>query len=216
MRNVTRRRVVQSGLAAGVALGWLGAAGSSRARTATGGQLAKYLEPLPKPGAGIVVATPSGQNAYAFTQREIRRQLHPELPPTPLWAYDDGSGLAGQAGSFGMVVVARSGTPLTMSFTHALSATYPDWLPVDTRLTPRGRHVRLLTHLHGGFVAADSDGSPAAKPLGFGVGQTQTVLYPNQVPQTSARLLWFHDHAVGATRLNVFAGLAAAKTRTTR
>jgi spore coat protein A len=109
-----------------------------------------------------------------------------------------------------MVVVARSGTPLTMRFTHALPATYPDWLPVDTRLTPRGKHVRLLTHLHGGFVAADSDGSPAAKPLGFGVGQTQTALYPNQAPQTPATLLWFHDHAMGATRLNVFAGLAAA------
>jgi spore coat protein A len=25
-----------------------------------------------------------------------------------------------------------------------------------------------------------------------------------------ASLLWFHDHALGATRLNVFAGLAAA------
>ena len=28
--------------------------------------------------------------------------------------------------------------------------------------------------------------------------------------QTPASLLWFHDHGLGATRLNVFAGLAAA------
>jgi spore coat protein A len=210
MGTITRRRFVQSGLAAGAALGFRGAVGAPDARPLNGGQLAKYLEPVPRPGAGIVVATPSGANAYAFTQREIWRQLHPQLPPTPIWAYDDGSGLAGQAGSFGMAVVAQSGTPLTVRFKHALPATYPDRLPVDTRLTPLGSQVRLLTHLHGGFVAADSDGSPAATPLGFGVGETQTVLYPNQAPQMPASLFWFHDHALGATRLNVFAGLAAA------
>ena len=67
-----------------------------------------------------------------------------------------------------------------------------------------------MTHLHGGFVAADSDGSPAVTPEGFGPGETQTVLYTNQQPQMPASLLWFHDHGLGATRLNVFAGLAAA------
>jgi hypothetical protein len=76
---------------------------------AAANKLAKYLEPLPLPGAGIVVATPTGPNQYSFTQTQIERQLHPELPPTPLWAYDDGSGLTGQAGSFGLAVVAQSG-----------------------------------------------------------------------------------------------------------
>jgi spore coat protein A len=168
------------------------------------------VEPLPVPGSGIFVATPTSANSFNFTQREIQRQLHPQLPPTPIWAYDDGSGLAGQAGSFGMAVVAQSGTPLSVSFTNALPATYPHWLPVDTRLTPLGNQVRLMTHLHGGFVAADSDGNPAVTPNGFGVGQTQTVLYTNQTPQMPASLLWFHDHGLGTTRLNVFAGLAAA------
>ena len=129
-----------------------------------------------------MVATPSGHNRYSFTQREIRRHLHPDLPPTPLWAYDDGSGLAGQAGSFGMALVAQSGTPLRVSYTNELPETYPDWIPVDTRLTPLGRHVRLMTHLHGGFVAADSDGNPTETPDGFGRGQTQHVIYPNELP----------------------------------
>jgi hypothetical protein len=80
--------------------------------------LTKYIQPLPFPGAGIVVATPSGLNQYAFTQREIARQLHPDLPPTPFWAYDDGSGLGGQAGSFGMALVAESGTALDVTFTN--------------------------------------------------------------------------------------------------
>ena len=96
--------------------------------------LTKYIQPLPLPGAGIVVATPSGINQYAFTQREIARQLHPNLPPTPFWAYDDGSGLGGQAGSFGMAVVAQSGTALDVSYTSDLPEIYPDWIPVDTRL----------------------------------------------------------------------------------
>jgi spore coat protein A len=172
--------------------------------------LNKYVEPLSLPGAGIVVATPSGPNRYAFTQREIARQLHPELPPTPIWAYDDGSGLAGQAGSFGMAVIAESGTPLDISFTHGLPATYPDWLPVDTRETPLGNQVRLMTHLHGAFVAAEDDGNPWITPNGFGPGETQRVHYTNQQPQMPASLLWFHDHGLGATRLNVVAGLAGA------
>ena len=41
-------------------------------------------------------------------------------------------------------------------------------------------------------------------------GPTQTVFYTNQLPQMPASLLWFHDHGLGTTRLNVFAGLAAA------
>jgi spore coat protein A, manganese oxidase len=47
-------------------------------------------------------------------------------------------------------------------------------------------------------------------PNGFGPGETQEVFYTNQLPQMPASLLWFHDHGLGTTRLNVFAGLAAA------
>jgi spore coat protein A len=209
MNRMTRRCFLQysAGVGAALALPW---ARAPLASAAMGGSLTKYLEAVPLPGAGIVVASPSGANQYAFTQREITRRLHPQLPPTPLWAYDDGSGLAGQAGSFGMAVVAQSATPLQVSFTYQLPATYPDWIPVDTRLTPLGNQVRVMTHLHGGFVAAASDGNPAVTPDGFGPGDTQTVFYTNQLPQMPASLLWFHDHGLGATRLNVFAGLAAA------
>jgi spore coat protein A, manganese oxidase len=210
MARMTRRRFVQYGVGAGAAFVLPWSARTPVASAAAGGTLTKYLERVPLPGAGIVVATPSGNNRYLFTQRQIARRLHPELPPTPLWAYDDGSGLSGQAGSFGMAVVAQSGTPLEVGFKHELPAAYPAWLPVDTRLTPRGREVRLMTHLHGGFVAADSDGNPAVTPNGFGPGEMQTVFYTNQKPQMPASLLWFHDHGLGATRLNVFAGLAAA------
>jgi spore coat protein A len=211
MAGMTRKRFLRYGGAGGAALflPWtLRPPAASVA--ATGGKLAKYVQPVPLPGGGIVVATPAGANHYEFTQTAITRQLHPDLPPTPLWAYDDGSGLEGQAGSFGMAVVAESGTPLDIDYTHDLPETYPAWLPVDTRLTPLGTDVRLMTHLHGGFVAAHSDGNPAVTPNGFGPGETQTVHYGNQLPEMPASLLWFHDHGLGTTRLNVFAGLAAA------
>jgi spore coat protein A, manganese oxidase len=206
--NLTRRQLLKAGMGAGaaaLALPW----GRQSANASVAGELKQnlYLEPVPLPGAGIVVATGS---SLAFTQTQIARQLHPDLPPTPLWAYDDGSGLGGQAGSFGMAVIAQSGTPLQASFTHMLPSTYPAWIPVDTRLTPLGNQVRVMTHLHGGFVAAGSDGNPAVTPNGFGRGEVQTVFYTNQLPEMPASLLWFHDHGLGATRLNVFAGLAAA------
>jgi spore coat protein A, manganese oxidase len=204
---LTRRRLLQYGLAGGAALLLPRTATAPAATAAAPVKLTKYIESLPVPGNGIAVAAQSGANHYSFTQATISRQLHPDLPSTPVWAYDDGSGLGGQAGSFGMAVVAERGTPLTIDFTHDLPGTYPDWIPVDTRLTPLGDEVRLMTHLHGGFVDGDSDGNPAVTPNGFGPGETQTVHYLNQTP---ASLLWFHDHGLGATRLNVFAGLAAA------
>ena len=206
MNWISRRRFLQYGLGAASLTGrW--ATPLSRAHAAAGGKLAKYVEPVPVPGNGIVVATPAGPDIYSFTQTEIHRRLHPQLPETPVWAYDDGSGLTGQFGSFGMALVAHSGTPLIVSYTHGLPATYPAWIPVDTRLTPFGNEVRVMTHLHGGFVAGNSDGNPAATPNGFGPNEAQSVLYTNQQP---ASLLWFHDHGLGATRLNVFAGLAGA------
>ncbi len=161
MSKITRRNFLKysAGASASLALHWT--VRQAFAARPTRSMLRKYIQPLPLPGAGIVVATPSGAHQYAFTQTEIMRQLHPHLPPTPLWAYDDGSGLAGQAGSFGMAVVAQSGTPLDVSYTNHLP-------------------------------------------------EIQMVHYTNQLPENPATLLWFHDHALGATRLNVFAGLAAA------
>jgi spore coat protein A, manganese oxidase len=204
---ITRRSFLKSGVGASTALALPWSVRQAFVSGPARSLLTKYIQPLPVPGAGIVVATPSGMNQYAFTQREIARQLHPNLPPTPFWAYDDGSGLGGQAGSFGMAIIAHSGTPLDVSYTSNLPEIYPAWIPVDTRLTPLGNHVRMMTHLHGAFVAGDSDGNPAITPYGFGHGDTQAVSYPNEQPAT---LLWFHDHGLGATRLNVFAGLAAA------
>ena len=69
----------------------------------------------------------------------------------------------------------------------------------------------MVTHLHGGAVPSVFDGNPDSW---FTPGQaiigpafsTNTYVYPNAQDATT---LWFHDHALGLTRINVYAGLAA-------
>lgn len=70
--------------------------------------------------------------------------------------------------------------------------------------------VPLVTHLHGGEVRSDSDGGPGSW---FTPGEEikgpeflrSLYHYPNQQAPTT---LWYHDHTLGTTRLNVYAGLA--------
>jgi spore coat protein A len=70
--------------------------------------------------------------------------------------------------------------------------------------------VPAVPHLHGGEVLSAYDGHPdawftpglAIKGPAF---VSNTYNYPNQQEATS---LWFHDHSLGTTRLNVFSGLA--------
>ena len=76
--------------------------------------------------------------------------------------------------------------------------------------------VPIITHLHGGNTDFQFDGNPEFfySPRG-GVkgpqwdsvpgGFTNRFRYNNDVP---AGNLWYHDHALGLTRLNVYAGLA--------
>ena len=103
---------------------------------------------------------------------------------------------------------------------------------------PKGEHVMgeinqahyfgpipAVAHLHGGEVPAEIDGGPDAWFLsGAAAGYTTqgngyhsapgtaadnaaTYNYPNT---QEAANIWFHDHALGITRLNVYAGLAGA------
>ncbi len=88
--------------------------------------------------------------------------------------------------------------------------------------------VPIVTHVHGAHVAAHSDGYPeawwlpAAKNIPAGYARSGTLfddstgtnpgnlgyadfLYRNDQPATT---LWYHDHALGMTRSNVYAGPA--------
>ncbi|HSC69761.1 MAG TPA: multicopper oxidase [Candidatus Methylomirabilis sp.] len=81
--------------------------------------------------------------------------------------------------------------------------------------------IPAVVHLHGGDVPPELDGGPDAWftsdglyqghgyysfPGTGGLGSNEAVYrYPNE---QEPALIWFHDHALGATRLNVYAGLA--------
>ena len=67
---------------------------------------------------------------------------------------------------------------------------------------PPAPAVRTVPHLHGSRTQSVSDGLPEKW---FTPGASALYFYPNcQQPAT----LWYHDHAVGITRLNVYAGLS--------
>jgi spore coat protein A len=61
--------------------------------------------------------------------------------------------------------------------------------------------VRSVIHLHGAKVPAEGDGYPENW---YVPGKSAVYYYPNE---QDAALLWYHDHALGINRLNVFAGL---------
>jgi FtsP/CotA-like multicopper oxidase with cupredoxin domain len=186
--------------------------------------LRKFIQPLPALGPGgipIAQARPfmHGVDWYQIVAGEYTQQLHPELPPTKLWGYADAT--TGVHRHLGPVIVANRGTPIRLSVTNALPNVHP--LPVDVSLPGADLAPnRMSLHLHGGFVPWVSDGGPFAwfdpsgaygpsavdvPGLGPRVPGTFNYYYPND---QSARLLWYHDHAIGITRLNAYAGLASA------
>ncbi len=61
--------------------------------------------------------------------------------------------------------------------------------------------TRIVTHVHGSVTPSLSDGYPEDW---FGPGLHKLCFYPNRQDATA---LWFHDHAMGVNRFNVFAGL---------
>ncbi|HCW04868.1 MAG TPA: copper oxidase [Clostridium sp.] len=84
-------------------------------------------------------------------------------------------------------------------------------LPVDKTIhgAMNSPEVRTVVHLHGTEVAPDSDGHPDAWytrdyiTTGSKFSRKVYKYYNDQ----QATTLWYHDHALGITRLNVYAGL---------
>jgi spore coat protein A, manganese oxidase len=91
--------------------------------------------------------------------------------------------------------------------------------------TPYRGPVPIVTHVHGAHVASESDGFPEAwyMPEASNIPEnyrTQGNLYQSTSPASPdaavfeysndqrATTLWYHDHTLGITRLNVYAGMA--------
>lgn len=200
--------------------------------------LQKFMDPLRgltqmSPAVGVTTgpAASAGYDYYQISVRQFTDQLHRSLPPTKLWGYTNTGSAPGTERHLGGAIVAHRNRPVRIRFTNELPAAHI--LPVD--LTSPGvdagtmaMHNRIAVHLHGGHVPWPSDGGPWHW---FGPGDTGPTLpgnvgasYSRWLPDTtgamtadywypndqSARLMWYHDHAVGITRLNAYAGIATA------
>ena len=164
-------------------------------------------------------------DVYSLAVSAFQERMHPDLNGrTNLFGYADASTYDQRY--LGAAVVATKSTPVLFTVSNHLPSKHI--LPVDPTVMagPNGVMVgdlpvnRICTHLHGGFTPWFSDGTPfqwytptgQTGPSFMNVPGTNpprgsaTFYYPDQ---QSARLAWYHDHAVGLTRLNAYAGLAS-------
>jgi spore coat protein A len=158
-------------------------------------ELERYIDPLPVPKRLMPQSTGKDAIQYRVRMLEFTQQMHSQLPPTKLWGYE---------GQYpGPTFEALRGTPIVVQWENHLPARHI--LDIDSRIhgaMPPAPAVRTIPHLHGSRSASDSDGLPEKW---FTPGQSALYHYPNN---QAAATLWYHDHAIGITRLNVYAGLS--------
>lgn len=158
------------------------------------------------------------------------------LLSTPIWGYSDERGPTWPGRTFQVKRANVTGQPWTeVRWANELFVR-SHLLPIDTSVhwcyslhgasSANGEDysqysigkdgVPIITHVHGGHSEFQFDGNPEFfySPGGRITGPqwdfvpggfTNLFRYDNDVP---AGNLWYHDHALGITRLNVYAGLA--------
>ena len=184
----------------------------------------KFENPLPFPA----IMTPSqGENYYDVYIEQTTQDLglyysngSPMGKVTKVWGY----GPDGKVTYPGPTIEARTKIPITVKWKNHLPEDhlFPidksiHWAGTDMggKLPEPGKEfngIPTVTHLHGGHTNADSDGHPEAWYTP-GFKYTGSNFYSNMGTYTydnsqEAATLWYHDHVIGITRLNVYAGLA--------
>ena len=163
--------------------------------------LAHFVDPLPIPafakptGLRPSPADPATRVPYHhLVMRQFQAKVHRDVPPTTFWGYN--------ASCPGPIIEARSNEPILVEWANELPRQH--FLPIDHTLHGAEAdkpEVRTVVHLHGGRTGPESDGYPEDW---FVTGQSATCYYPNLQEAAS---LFYHDHAMGITRLNAVAGL---------
>jgi spore coat protein A len=159
-------------------------------------ELLPFVDALPLPER-LHPAPPKDKGqprSLRVTMREVRGKVHRDVPAGRFWSYGDGL--------LAPVIEARAQEPLTIEWVNALPEKH--FLPIDYTLHGCGRElpeVRAIVHVHGAKVLPKDDGYPTDW---FVPGTSRTCLYPLQQDATA---LWYHDHAMGLNRLNIYAGL---------
>ncbi|HQI01162.1 MAG TPA: multicopper oxidase domain-containing protein, partial [Deltaproteobacteria bacterium] len=177
--------------------------------------------------------TPGGSH-YEIGAYQFQQSLGLVNPATgtPLTTTVWGYGSATQAPTYpGRTFLIDKGSasskPITVKWYNNLvdeaDNPLPHLLPVDSTLDwadpffdPPNRvpgpylgPVPICMHLHGGHTESLSDGLPDAwfTPGYAQTGRLFNMTYTYPMDQEAATI-WYHDHALGITRLNVYAGLA--------
>lgn len=153
-------------------------------------KLAPFVDSLPLPP---VLRAREGSPLHV-RMAESAQKLHRDLPPTTLWTY------GGHCP--GPTIEARSGEPVEVVWENALPSKH--FLPVDHAICGAEAdkpEVRAIVHLHGAKVPRKDDGFPEDW---YVPGKSRRHRYPNA---QDAATLWYHDHAMGINRLNMYAGL---------
>ncbi len=161
----------------------------------TPGNLEPFVDPLPLLRRLAPSTTSRRATEYRVRMLECTHQLHSQLPPTRVWGYE---------GQYpGPTLEAVRDVPVLVRWENHLPAQH--LLPVDPRIhgaMPPSPAVRTVPHLHGSRTTSESDGLPEKW---FTPGSSAVYSYPNG---QQAATLWYHDHAMGITRLNTYAGLS--------
>ncbi|MBD2353541.1 multicopper oxidase domain-containing protein [Tolypothrix sp. FACHB-123] len=185
----------------------------------------KFTNPLPNllaPGF-FIDARRKGKYTVSMSQGTHDFGLGKGIPLAQTWGYHSRFAPAWDAAGLnylGPTIVAQKDTPITINWKSKLPKQH--LLPVDTtihwaytgtkyNISKNG--VPVVAHLHGGHTKSKYDGLPdawftstgKAGKLAINKGATQAYTYDND---QQAANIWYHDHALGITRLNVYAGLA--------
>jgi spore coat protein A, manganese oxidase len=153
-------------------------------------QLKPFVDPLPLPP---VLRADQGK-IVRVDMKETAQRLHRDLPPTRVWTY--GGCMPGPT------IEAQSGKSMRIEWRNQLPSKH--FLPIDHRIHGAEKdkpEVRAIVHLHGACVETASDGYPDDW---YVPGQSRLHTYPNK---QDAATLWYHDHAMGINRLNIYAGM---------
>jgi spore coat protein A len=157
--------------------------------------LERYIDPLPIPKRLAAYASDRRADYYRMRMLECRHAMHSQLPPTTVWGYE---------GQYpGPLFDVTRGRPIVVDWENHLPQRH--LFRIDPHIhgaMPPVPAVRTVPHLHGSRTTSESDGLPEKW---FTPGSSARYHYPNSQP---AATLWYHDHAVGITRLNVYAGLS--------
>lgn len=201
---ITRREFLQRSGAASMALAMhpQGSRPAPKFRTEFNfGSLTPFVDPLPIPpiaNSSEMRSSPLDAATklpyYRIPMREFSSKLHRDLKPTRQWGYDGTSP--------GPTFETRSGQGLLVEWLNELPESH--FLPIDHSLHGADAdkpEVRTVVHVHGAKAPPESDGYPESW---FVKGKSALCHYPNR---QEAAALWYHDHALGINRLNVFAGL---------